>query len=130
MARTAEDAGLSHRSVELRPIIVIKEGANGLGLQLRLVAGPLRDAGAAAKICAVLSENKRRCETTIFDGQRLTIKDEAPSAAAGLPCRQTRAAPAQACPGVAAAPPPLAEEAPKQAGKHDVLVPVRPEERQ
>ena len=66
---------------ELRPIIVIKEGANGLGLQLRLVAGPLRDAGAAAKICAVLSENNRRCETTIFDGQRLTMKDEAPSAA-------------------------------------------------
>ena len=71
--------------VELRPIIVIKEGANGLGLQLRLVAGPLRDAGAAAKICAVLSENNRRCETTIFDGQRLTMKDEAPSAAASPP---------------------------------------------
>ena len=47
----------------LRPIIVIKEGTNGLGMQLRLVAGPLNDAGAAAKICAVLTENKRPCET-------------------------------------------------------------------
>ena len=58
----------------LRPIIVIKEGTNGLGMQLRLVAGPLNDAGAAAKICAVLTENKRPCETAIFDGQRLSLE--------------------------------------------------------
>ena len=57
----------------LRPIIVVKEGTNGLGMQLRLVAGPLNDAGAAAKICAVLTENKRPCETAIFDGQRLSL---------------------------------------------------------
>ena len=55
----------------LRPIIVIKEGRNGLGMQLRLVAGPLVDAAAAAKICAALIENERTCETTVFDGQRL-----------------------------------------------------------
>ena len=60
----------------LRPIIVIKESTNGLGMQLRLVAGPLNDAGAAAKICAVLTENKRPCETAIFDGQRLSLKSE------------------------------------------------------
>jgi hypothetical protein len=67
----------------LRPIIVIREGSTGLGMQLRLVAGPLSDAAAAAKICAVLIENKRTCETTIFDGQRLAIKaDEQPAAAA------------------------------------------------
>jgi hypothetical protein len=65
----------------LRPIIVIKEGINGLGMQLRLVAGPLHDAGAAAKICAVLAENGRACETAVFDGQRLTLKDEPPPAA-------------------------------------------------
>ena len=67
----------------LRPIIVVKEGTNGLGMQLRLVAGPLNDAGAAAKICAVLTENKRPCETAIFDGQRLSLgPDDAPPAAA------------------------------------------------
>ena len=99
--------------VELRPIIVIKEGANGLGLQLRLVAGPLRDAGAAAKICAVLSENNRRCETTTFDGQRLTIKDEAPSAASPpVPAKPVQRR--QSVPKGVAAPPPLADEAPKQ----------------
>ena len=66
----------------LRPIIVVKEGANGVGMQLRLVAGPLNDAGAAAKICAGMTENKRFCETTIFDGQRLALKstDQQPAA--------------------------------------------------
>jgi hypothetical protein len=60
----------------LRPIIVIKEASNGLGMQLRLVAGPLNDAAAAAKICAGMTENNRACETTVFEGQRLSIKAE------------------------------------------------------
>ena len=63
---------------ELRPIIMIKESNTGLGMQLRLAAGPLKDAAAAAKICAVLSESQRGCETTVFDGQRLAMRaDEA-----------------------------------------------------
>jgi hypothetical protein len=72
---------------ELRPIIVVKERTSGLGMQLRLVAGPLSDAAAAARICATLTENDRSCETTIFDGQRLAIKgdDGAPAAAAPAP---------------------------------------------
>jgi hypothetical protein len=62
----------------LQPIIVIKEGSNGLGMQLRLVAGPLTDAAAAAKICATMVENERPCATTVYDGQRLAMKaDEA-----------------------------------------------------
>jgi len=66
----------------LRPIIVVKENNNGLGMQLRLVAGPLNDAGTAAKICATLIESQRPCETTLFEGQRLTIKADDPPAAA------------------------------------------------
>jgi len=66
----------------LRPIIVVKEGNTGLGVQLRLVAGPISDAAAAAKICAVLIESQRTCETTVFEGQRLAIKADEPSAAA------------------------------------------------
>ena len=50
----------------LRPIIVIKEGNNGLGMQLRLVAGPISDAAAAAKICAAMIENDAACETTVY----------------------------------------------------------------
>ena len=66
----------------LRPIIVIKEGTGGFGMQLRLVAGPLRDAAAAAKICAAMTENKRSCDTAVFDGQRLSMDpNEQPSAA-------------------------------------------------
>ena len=64
----------------LRPIIVVKESTTGLGMQLRLVAGPLADAAAAAKICAALLENQRPCETTVFDGQRLAMKAEEPPA--------------------------------------------------
>jgi hypothetical protein len=60
----------------LQPIIVVKESSTGLGMQLRLVAGPLSDAAAAAKICAAMLENERLCETTVFDGQRLTMKSE------------------------------------------------------
>jgi hypothetical protein len=62
----------------LRPIIVIKEGNNGLGMQLRLVAGPLGDAAAAAKICAGLMESERSCETAVFDGQRLAMTADEP----------------------------------------------------
>jgi hypothetical protein len=68
----------------LRPIIVIKEGSNGLGMQLRLVAGPLDDAAAAAKICAGLIENSRSCSTAVFDGQRLIMNAD-DSAAADKP---------------------------------------------
>ena len=69
--------------VPLRPIIVIKESTTGLGMQLRLVAGPLNDAGAAARICAVLVENNRPCETAVFDGQRLSLKaDDLPATTA------------------------------------------------
>jgi hypothetical protein len=66
----------------LRPIIVVKESTTGLGMQLRLVAGPLADAAAAAKICAALLESQRPCETTVFDGQRLAMKTEEPPASA------------------------------------------------
>ncbi|MCK1540804.1 hypothetical protein IVA98_04865 [Bradyrhizobium sp. 160] len=65
----------SHPEVgALRPIIMIKEGAAGLGMQLRLGAGPLINAAAAAKLCAGLTENDRHCETTVFDGQRLSMR--------------------------------------------------------
>ncbi|MGM4892134.1 hypothetical protein [Tardiphaga sp. 839_C3_N1_4] len=81
----------------LRPIMMVKERPTGLGMQLRLVAGPLSDAAAAAKICAALTESSRPCETSIFDGQRLAAKAEtAPAEAAPVPVRpapRRRAAP-------------------------------------
>jgi hypothetical protein len=58
----------------LRPIIVVKDGS--AGMQLRLVAGPLSDAAAAAKICAAMIEHQRTCETTVFDGQQLAMRED------------------------------------------------------
>ncbi len=74
----------------LRPIIVIKESGNGLGMQLRLVAGPLNDAGTAARICASLSLVQRTCDTAIYDGQQLALKADEPAdgqAGASAPAR-------------------------------------------
>jgi hypothetical protein len=69
----------------LRPIIVIREGSTGLGMQLRLVAGPLDDAAAAAKICAGLTANERACETAVFDGQSLAMKADEPAGSSAKP---------------------------------------------
>ncbi len=61
----------------LQPIIVVKERHDGLGMQLRLVAGPLSDAAEAAKVCAgVLTESNRACETSVYEGQRLSMISE------------------------------------------------------
>ncbi|WP_280977952.1 MULTISPECIES: hypothetical protein [unclassified Bradyrhizobium] len=91
----------------LRPIIVIKESANGLGMQLHLVAGPLNDAGTAARICAELSLSHRACETAIYDGQRLSLKpDDTPPA--GRPVHRRVAPKHVAVPPPP--PPPVAEE--------------------
>jgi len=66
----------------LQPVIVIREGTGGRSMQLRLVVGPLTDAAAAAKLCAVMTENHRDCETTVYEGQRLTLNpDDTPAAA-------------------------------------------------
>ncbi|MTV12987.1 MULTISPECIES: hypothetical protein [Bradyrhizobium] len=91
----------------LRPIIVIKENSNGLGMQLRLVAGPLNDAGTAARICAGLSLVQRICETAIYDGQRLALNE--PPAGAKPAASHRRAVPKRA---VAPPPPqpPVAED--------------------
>jgi hypothetical protein len=94
----------------LRPIIVIKEATGGLGMQLRLVAGPLNDAGAAARICAVLTENKRPCETAIFDGQRLSLKSDDPPPTAAKPTLRRRGIAKRAATAAAV----VVEEAPKK----------------
>ncbi|MGJ4919983.1 hypothetical protein ACQR10_05400 [Bradyrhizobium sp. HKCCYLRH2060] len=114
----------------LRPIVILKEGRGGPGVQLRLGAGPLSDAATAAKICAVLAESQRACETTVYDGQRLAVREEpeaakpgAPAAAAPKPVQRRRTYQPQAQqqrhgkreepPPTAAAPSPPPAEAPK-----------------
>jgi hypothetical protein len=74
----------------LHPIIVVKERGNGIGMQLRLVAGPLADAASAAMICAVLSENRRPCETAVFEGQRLATNEDGKESGAVAPIKKPR----------------------------------------
>jgi hypothetical protein len=71
----------------LRPLLAVQERRNGLGLQLRLIAGPIKDAADAARICAALSAPDRSCKTTAFDGQRLSFaaEPEAPARPAKKP---------------------------------------------
>lgn len=67
----------SQQLASLQPIIVVKERHDGLGMQLRLVAGPLSDAAEAAKLCAgFLTESNRPCETSVYEGQRLSMISE------------------------------------------------------
>ena len=104
---------------ELRPIIIVREGNTGFGMQLRLAAGPLLDAASAAKICAALIESQRACETTVFDGQRLAMSaDEvAPQATKG------------AAPAAAAKPYPYKRSAPRHAVASSVT-PINPIKRE
>ncbi|PZA13788.1 sporulation protein [Rhodopseudomonas palustris] len=78
----------THKALNgLQPIIMIKE--NGNATQLRLVAGPIADAAAAAKVCAALGSADRACETSVYDGQRLPMAAPA-SAPQPAPKRSTR----------------------------------------
>jgi hypothetical protein len=56
----------------LRPIVTVREIARSGGVELRLVAGPLSNAAAAARICALLPGSA--CHPTVFDGQRLALR--------------------------------------------------------
>jgi hypothetical protein len=58
----------------LRPIVHLRETRRPGGLDLRLVAGPLPNAAAAARLCATLTAAGAACHPTVFDGQRLAAR--------------------------------------------------------
>ena len=58
----------------LRPLVSIREGARPGTTELRLIAGPLANAGAAAQACATLQAKGVNCRTAVFDGQRLALR--------------------------------------------------------
>jgi hypothetical protein len=91
----------------LRPLLAVQERRSGLGLQLRLIAGPIRDAAAAARICAAFGDAKRDCKTTAFDGQRLSVTTEAEEKAAPpRPKKERKSTNVQPAPAAAATPEP------------------------
>jgi hypothetical protein len=57
----------------LRPVIGIRDGRAGQ-VELRLVVGPITNAGAAAKLCAMLANAGLSCQPTTFEGQRLALR--------------------------------------------------------
>ena len=58
----------------LRPLVSVREGAKPGTVELRLIAGPVANAGDAAKVCASLQTKGVACRTTEFDGQRLSLR--------------------------------------------------------
>jgi len=80
---------------DLHPLLAIKPGKNGLGLQVHVIAGPITDAATAARLCALLIADERDCETAVYDGQRLVLDSVEPKGRPLAPAhggrhRQTR----------------------------------------
>jgi hypothetical protein len=57
----------------LRPVVAVRDGAKPGALELRLVVGPLANAGVAARLCAALANAGLTCAPAVFDGQRLAL---------------------------------------------------------
>ena len=57
----------------LRPVVAVRDGVKPGALELRLVAGPLANAGVAARLCAALADAGLTCAPAVFDGQRLAL---------------------------------------------------------
>jgi hypothetical protein len=57
----------------LRPLVSVREGTKPGSVELRLIAGPLTNAGDAARTCASLQAKGVNCQTAVFDGQRLAV---------------------------------------------------------
>jgi hypothetical protein len=57
----------------LRPVVAVRDGTKPGALELRLVAGPLANAGVAARLCAALADAGLTCAPAVFDGQRLAL---------------------------------------------------------
>lgn len=58
----------------LRPVIAIRDGMKPGVVELHLVAGPLANASAAARLCAALGAAGLTCQPAVFDGQRLALR--------------------------------------------------------
>jgi hypothetical protein len=76
----------------LHPLVSVRDGAKAGSIELRLVAGPLADTTAVARVCAALISVGIACQPAVFDGQRL------PSADVARPRPAPPPAPAHAAP--------------------------------
>jgi hypothetical protein len=58
----------------LRPLVSVREGTRPGSVELRLIAGPVANAGEAARLCASLQAKGVNCNTAVYDGQRLALR--------------------------------------------------------
>jgi hypothetical protein len=59
---------------DLRPLASVRDGNRPGTVELRLIAGPLPNAGDAARICASLQTKGVNCQAAEFNGQRLALR--------------------------------------------------------
>jgi hypothetical protein len=57
----------------LRPVVQMRERPRPGGMELRLIAGPIPNAAAAARICVSMTAAGAICAPTVFEGQRLAL---------------------------------------------------------
>lgn len=55
----------------LYPVVQTRERGRPSAVELRLIAGPLPNAAAAARLCATMTAAGAICAPTVFEGQRL-----------------------------------------------------------
>lgn len=73
-ARWASIKGNHGAALEgLHPLVRVREGSRPGTVELHLVAGPLANAGTAARVCASLQNKGITCRASEFDGQRLSL---------------------------------------------------------
>jgi len=58
----------------LRPLVSVRQSARPGFTEFHLVAGPIADADAAARLCQALTSARVPCRTSTFDGQRLDLR--------------------------------------------------------
>ena len=58
----------------MEPVVGVKEIPRSNRIELRLIAGPIEQPGAAARLCGQLSLLGLYCQPTIFDGQHLALR--------------------------------------------------------
>jgi hypothetical protein len=56
----------------LNPLVIVRESKTHAA-DLRLIAGPLPDKAAAARMCVTLSAARRNCQPASFEGQQFTF---------------------------------------------------------
>jgi len=58
----------------LRPVVQMRERPRPSGMELRLIAGPVPSAAAAARLCISMTAAGAICAPSVFEGQRLAVR--------------------------------------------------------